>query len=235
MRSASSSKLVRLFTSALLDEARRCEERDPFAAFGNYDEHHLSHVLARALEQQHDAWVVLEAHHDGSYGSARWCDLYAELPGPEDLWLEVKRGWHGVGEHWNSKPREQLLCWLHDLVRLHDVRPPARRAFVMLHYAQERVNREVDSAEYRQRGQEIAAEIRKTHTKAQRNLSALLPEGHMAAPDALAILEAVLRALPGEIAEVRHRGAVRLDNEDIVYRFLAWVSDPVIVRAVPVP
>lgn len=124
---------------ALIDEHELCERNDPSVAFGRYNEHHLSHALARSLESQAGAWVVLEAYHP-TYRDHERCDLYAKLPGGGEIWLEIKRGWHGTGPDWKTKPSERLEAWVDDVVRLRRIEDEgARRAFVLLHYSQLRV------------------------------------------------------------------------------------------------
>jgi hypothetical protein len=120
--------------ATLESELEIAESVDPDVPLSAYNEHHLHYVLGRHLEELGASRVVLEARH-GSYGND-FCDIYAEWQRCE-LWLEVKRGWHGYGEGWNSKPREQLRNWLWDVSKLMRIRHDrARRAVVLVHHRQ---------------------------------------------------------------------------------------------------
>lgn len=101
----------------------------------SFHEVHLALPVGRKLLNGGAEYVVLEATPD-EYGEHDRCDLFARI-GKEKWYVEVKKGWHGSGVGWNTKPKEQLQNCLHDLWKLSQLRGAAnRRIFALLHFRQ---------------------------------------------------------------------------------------------------
>lgn len=129
-------KVLNLFKDALKKGKDTCARFEPKTSFGeDLHESNLSHIIGGYLEKKEGYWVILEAWCK-EYEKGR-CDLYWRDSEKNDIesWCEIKKGWHGNGEEWNTKPRDQLVTWINDIVKLINIKD-ANRYFILLHYRQ---------------------------------------------------------------------------------------------------
>lgn len=199
---------------ALLGEKRRLEAWDETVPFAAYHEAQLAFAVGGELAQG-GATVVVEAGYPAAPRDR--CDVYADFAG-EEWWIELKRGWHGSGPGWNSKPSEQLGNWLADARKLLSVGAPAQRLFVLAHYRQEAASFEpsIDRDTMAVLGREIAERLRTGE-------QVVLPDGINGA-DALLLLSSTLISLAGRrVHLVRDEAVGRgfAPGERLVYSFLA--------------
>ncbi len=137
---------INLMVSALKEGKDRCAHFEPKTSFGEHlHETHLSHIIGLYLESK-NYWTVLEAGCE-EYENDR-CDLYALKDGIE-LWCEIKRGWHGIGSGWVTKPQEELKTWIDDIVKLTRIKnsKPVNCYFLLLHFRQKKFDYFVESIE----------------------------------------------------------------------------------------
>lgn len=200
----------------LYGELVRAEKSDPTVAFARYNEHHLHYALARGIEDRGARWIVLEGAHRAY--KRNLCDVYAEWDNGE-LWVELKRGWHGYGKGWNSKPGEQLESWLWDLCRLRRITgPKALRALVLVHFRQACCERAGTPAPDPQLVEKIAKRI-----TAGKGITTALPR-RVSAWQAPELFARVLERLSVDYHESSTvAGRVRSEGGAALYRFFAGV------------
>ena len=126
----SAPSLTEFILATLHEEKQRLDEFDD-RPFGEYHESHLAHAIGKALEKQ--GYLTILEESSKAYGKDR-CDLYAWTQ-VREFRIEVKRGWDGKGDGWNSKPAAQLRSWLVDVSKLAR-HSDGERYFVLLHFRQ---------------------------------------------------------------------------------------------------
>lgn len=158
-----------------------------------YHESHLALVIGHALLNAGASYVVPEVK-PLDYPKGERCDLFAKCDN-EAWYMEIKKGWHGVTDGWQTKPGEQLGGWLWDLIKLHRITDAAaHRCFVLVHARQH----DLSKVASRLNEKNIHADAVKIsdHLKAGLAWDDLpLPASRMNSWKAMALLEAVLQNL----------------------------------------
>lgn len=213
--------MIEFILAALNAEKQRLDKFDD-KPFGEYHETHLAHALGCALERA--GYLTILEEKSEAYGKDR-CDLYA-WSSEREFRIEVKRGWHGAGKGWNSKPSELLESWLIDASKLYR-HPDGERYFVLLHFRQRALER--GEAFVGEPGwQEMVPGAVETIRAGKRDF--VLPD-RISPHGAEWFLQEVIRGLTGVAVSPDMR--LNTDADDYVYRLYVARFEPRSVAPLP--